>query len=139
MGAAAVVLALGIPLAALAGSRDGESSAAPAASPSFTRDVAPIIQQKCAGCHQIGGIAPVAFDTAKQISSRSTLIAATVQAGLMPPWPPGARSPSYVGEQERRLSDRRTGDAPGLGTRRRPSRRPGAKAAPAEARPGRAG
>ncbi len=103
-GVTAVVLALGIPLAALASSRAGASSATPAAAPSFTRDVAPIIQQKCAGCHQIGGIAPFPLETARQISSRSALIAATVQAGLMPPWPPGPRSPSYVGEPERRLS-----------------------------------
>ncbi len=137
--AAAVVLALGIPLAALAGSRDGASSATPAASPSFTRDVAPIIQQKCAGCHQIGGIAPVAFDTAKQISSRSTLIAATVQAGLMPPWPPGARSPSYVGEQGAQVERLPNGRRSSPGHAPEADRRPGAKAAPGEARPGRAG
>jgi hypothetical protein len=101
--AGAVALALGIPLAALAASGDRGSSAA---TPSFTRDVAPVIQQKCAGCHRIGGIAPFPFETARQISSRSALIAAAVRAGLMPPWPPGPRSPGYAGEQERRLSDR---------------------------------
>ncbi len=99
----ALGLALAIPLAAMAASRGAESSAA---APSFTRDVAPVIQQKCAGCHRLGGIAPFPFETARQISSRSALIAASVQAGLMPPWPPGPRSPSYAGEQERRLSDR---------------------------------
>src|SRR5918996_2343491 len=96
----AAVLALAIPLAALASSR-GES-----APPSFTRDVAPVVQQKCAGCHQLGGIAPFPLETARQIAARSSLIAAAVQRGDMPPWPPGAKSPTYVGEDTRRLSAR---------------------------------
>ena len=105
-GVGAVLLALAVPLAAIAASRGEDDRAASAATPSFTKDVAPIIQQKCAGCHQIGGIAPFPLETARQASSRSTLIAASVQAGLMPPWPPGPKSPSYVGEQDRRLSAR---------------------------------
>jgi hypothetical protein len=76
------------------------------ATPSFTRQVAPIVQQKCAGCHRTGGIAPFAFDSARSISSRASLIAAVVQARVMPPWPPGPRSPAYVGERERTLTSR---------------------------------
>jgi hypothetical protein len=97
-------LALGIPLAAIAASRGGHEATAPAAGPSFTRDVAPIVQQKCAGCHRTGGIAPFPLTTAKGISARASLIAAAVQTRLMPPWPPGPRSPQYVGEESRTLS-----------------------------------
>jgi len=104
--AAAVLLALGVPLAAMAMSRGGQTKAAPEATPSFQRDIAPIIRDKCAGCHQTGGIAPFAFETARQISTRASLIAAAVEARLMPPWPPGIRSPNYVGEPERTLSSR---------------------------------
>jgi hypothetical protein len=96
----AAVLALAIPLVALAASR-GES-----APPSFSKDVAPIVQQKCAGCHQLGGIAPFPLETARQISARAGLIAAAVQTDAMPPWPPGAKSPAYVGEDARKLSAR---------------------------------
>ena len=53
--------------------------------PSFTRNVAPIIADKCAGCHRSGGIAPFPLETAKQISSRASLIGAAVQARVMPP------------------------------------------------------
>ena len=100
---AAVVLALAAPLVALAATRGAGSSAAP---PSFKRDVAPIIQEKCAGCHRTGGIAPFPLETARQASSRAGLIAAAVQARAMPPWPPGNRSPAYVGEEQRKLSAR---------------------------------
>jgi hypothetical protein len=104
--AAAVVLGLSLPLVALAASRGGESASSPAAAPSFSRDVAPIIQQKCAGCHQTGGIAPIAFETARGISSRATLIAAAVRTRVMPPWPPGPLSPAYVGQRQRTLTAR---------------------------------
>jgi hypothetical protein len=99
--AAALILALGAPLAAIAASRGGDG---PAAAPTFRRDVAPIMQDKCEGCHRIGGIAPFAFATRRDVSSRASLIAEMVDARLMPPWPPGARSPQYVGEETRELS-----------------------------------
>lgn len=98
---AGALLALAIPLAALAATRGSDSTGA---SPSFTRDVAPIIADKCAGCHQTGGIAPFPLQTARQISTRATLIETVVKAGLMPPWPPGPRSPNYVGQAQRTLS-----------------------------------
>ena len=70
--AVAVLLGLGIPLAALASGRGGSGTAA---TTSFTRDVAPVIAAKCAGCHQTGGIAPFALQTPRQISGRASLIA----------------------------------------------------------------
>lgn len=97
--AGAVVAALAIPLSAVA--RDHAPSPT---TPSFTRDVAPIVSQKCTGCHRIGGIAPFPLVTARQISSRASVIGSVVGAGIMPPWPPGARSPAYVGEGAHTLS-----------------------------------
>jgi cytochrome c553 len=91
----ALVPAAAIPLAAVAMS---------GGTPSFTREVAPIIAEKCAGCHQAGGIAPFPLVTSEQISSRAALIGAAVQARVMPPWPPGRRSPAYVGQAARTLT-----------------------------------
>jgi len=91
----ALLPAVAIPVAAVAMS---------GGTPSFTRNVAPIIAEKCAGCHQTGGIAPFPLETAKQIASRSALIGAAVKARVMPPWPPGNRSPAYVGQAARTLT-----------------------------------
>ncbi|HEU0245839.1 MAG TPA: hypothetical protein VFR38_02010 [Gaiellaceae bacterium] len=98
----AAVLALAIPLAALAAARGSDVQVSQP--PSFSRAVAPIIADKCAGCHQAGGIAPFPLETARQISARAPLIAAAVQSRIMPPWPPGPRSPAYVGQADRTLS-----------------------------------
>ena len=100
--ATASVVALAVPLAALATARGDDSSTD--ASPSFSRDVAPVLADKCAGCHRLGGIAPFPLETASQISRRADAIGAVVEAGLMPPWPPGKRSPAYVGQDTRTLS-----------------------------------
>jgi hypothetical protein len=102
--AAAALLALAVPLAALATTRSAERPTGPGKAPSFTRDVAPIISDKCTGCHRTGGIAPFPLETAKQVSSKAPLIAAAVRARIMPPWPPGGRSPAYVGQRARTLS-----------------------------------
>jgi mono/diheme cytochrome c family protein len=99
--AVAALTSLAVPLAALAVVRGQASSAA---APSFTRDVGPVIAEKCAGCHRPGGIAPFPLVTARQIQASSAAIAGAVQAGLMPPWPPGRRSPAYVGQDTRILS-----------------------------------
>ena len=98
----AVVAALAIPLVSVAAARDAGARAAP----SFTREVAPIVSEKCTGCHRVGGIAPFPLVTARQVSSKASLIGAVVGARLMPPWPPGPRSPAYAGEAERTLSAR---------------------------------
>ena len=102
--AAASLLALAIPLAAFASSRGSHGPSTATAAPSFKRDVAPIIADKCSGCHQIGGIAPFPLQTARQISAKATLIGAVVGAGIMPPWPPGRSSPAYIGQDTRILS-----------------------------------
>jgi Copper type II ascorbate-dependent monooxygenase, C-terminal domain len=97
----AAAAALAAPIAALAMSRGGPTVRA---APSFTRDVAPIVSEKCAGCHQVGGIAPFPLQTASQIRLQASAIASAVSEGLMPPWPPGKRSPAYVGQDTRILS-----------------------------------
>ena len=100
----ALLAALAVPLAAVAASRDVIGHTSPRATPSFTRDVAPVVAEKCTGCHRVGGIAPFPLVTTRQISSKASLIGAVVGAGIMPPWPPGRRSPAYAGEAERTLT-----------------------------------
>jgi hypothetical protein len=102
-----VALVLLVPLVALAAGR-GAPTRAPAvaaASPDFAREVAPIVRETCTGCHRLGGIAPFAFRTEADLASRAAAIVAAVEGRRMPPWPPGAASPRYVGQAQRTLDD----------------------------------
>ncbi len=52
----------------------------------FTRDVAPILQQKCQTCHQPGSIAPMSLLTYEDAKKYARRIRTKVAERLMPPW-----------------------------------------------------
>src|SRR5438874_18523 len=55
-------------------------------SPTFTRDVAPIFQQKCESCHRPDNMAPMSLTTYEEARPWAKSIAARVSARQMPPW-----------------------------------------------------
>jgi hypothetical protein len=54
--------------------------------PTWHRDVAPIVQAQCLGCHSAGGIAPFALDTYEAAKPMAMAMASSVAARRMPPW-----------------------------------------------------
>jgi mono/diheme cytochrome c family protein len=65
---------------------------APQASPTFYKDVLPILQEKCQTCHRpnganLGGmVAPMAFTTYEETRAWAKSIARQVDSKTMPPW-----------------------------------------------------
>jgi Copper type II ascorbate-dependent monooxygenase, C-terminal domain len=76
-----------------------------AGGPTYYRDVAPILDAKCASCHRIGGIAPFSLTTAADAKAHASGIVRMTKAGLMPPWMPGPDSAPLVGRARRRLTE----------------------------------
>src|SRR6266550_2627847 len=85
---------LGVALATVAGSRPAHAAQS-SSTPTFTRDVAPIIFKHCTTCHHPTGAAPFNLITYADVRQRATLIAAVVKSRLMPPW---KAEPGYGGE-----------------------------------------
>ncbi|MBM3771039.1 MAG: cytochrome c [Acidimicrobiia bacterium] len=56
------------------------------ASPTYTRDVAPIFQEKCEACHRPDSIAPMSLRTYAEARPWARSIRARVDARQMPPW-----------------------------------------------------
>ena len=53
---------------------------------SYAKDVAPIIQGKCAECHQAGGIGPMALTSYEQVKGFSPMIREVIRTKRMPPF-----------------------------------------------------
>ena len=70
-----------IGLAAPAGAQS-----APAAAPTFNKDVSPIFFANCTSCHRAGEMAPMSLMTYKDARPWARSIAAKVADGTMPPW-----------------------------------------------------
>ncbi len=60
------------------------------AAPTYTKDVAPILQSKCQNCHRRHQVGPFALETYEQARKRSRDIAAVTEERSMPPWKPTA-------------------------------------------------
>ena len=59
---------------------------APDAVPTFARDVAPIVFNRCASCHRPGDIAPMAFLSYREVRPWARAIRDKVVSREMPPW-----------------------------------------------------
>jgi hypothetical protein len=58
------------------------------ATPTFTRDVLPILQQRCQQCHRRDHVGPFALETYDQARKRADDIASVAGDRSMPPWKP---------------------------------------------------
>jgi mono/diheme cytochrome c family protein len=72
-------------------------------SPTFARDVAPILYKNCVGCHRPGEIAPMSLLNYKDARPWAKAIRDEVSEGNMPPW--HADAPKGTFHNERRLTD----------------------------------
>ncbi len=62
-----------------------EAAVAPA-NPTYTREVAALLQKNCQECHRKGEVAPFALETYEQARKRAADIASVVEERSMPPW-----------------------------------------------------
>ncbi len=79
------------------------SIAGAGATPTFNRDIAPILFENCAMCHHPGEVAPFSLLTYADAKKHSTEVADLTQSRQMPPWKPEHGFGEFLGE--RRLSD----------------------------------
>jgi len=78
--AMSVVLSAALPLASAAWAGN--------VTPTFHKDIEPILQNRCQGCHRPGEAAPMSLLTFEDARPWAKAIRAAVLAGKMPPWSP---------------------------------------------------
>lgn len=59
-----------------------------AQTPTFNKDIAPIIHNNCTPCHRPGEAAPFSLITYEDVSKRAKFIKEVVESRFMPPWKP---------------------------------------------------
>ena len=61
-------------------------AAAADTAPTFTKDIAPIFQEKCEACHRPDSIAPMSLVTYEEARPWARSIRTRVESRQMPPW-----------------------------------------------------
>ena len=98
--AALVVAALTVSTAAL--------PAQSPATPTFSRDVAPILYRNCATCHRPGEIAPMSLLTYEQVRPYARSIRERIELGTMPPWHAQALPGTFLNERQLSTAEKET-------------------------------
>ena len=80
------------------------AGAAAAQTPTFTKDIAPILDRNCVVCHRPGDIAPMSLMSYEEVRPWAKSIKAQVGMGKMPPW--HSTEPRGTFSNDRRLTDR---------------------------------
>jgi hypothetical protein len=79
IGAMAVTGIVSLPGGAIAAEEE-------VATPTYTKDIAPIFREKCEACHRPGYIAPMSLQTCEESRPWARSIKNRVMARQMPPW-----------------------------------------------------
>ena len=96
--------ALGAEASAQAAQTQNRAAAADASVPTFSRDVAPIMFNKCASCHRPGEVAPMALLSYADARPWASAIKQRVSTRAMPPWHADPAHGKF--RNDLRLSDR---------------------------------
>lgn len=70
----------------------------------YWRDAKSVLDRKCVGCHEPGGIGPFALSSYAEVEAVAAILPSSIEGGTMPPWPPSAECNSY--RHDRSLDER---------------------------------
>ncbi len=71
----------------------------PAGPATYYRDVKPILDMHCVGCHTTNGVGPFELATYEQVRPLASSIKLAVESGTMPPWLPEEDCRDFLGER----------------------------------------
>jgi len=80
------MICLTLAIVVLAGATAVRAAQAPAAAPTFSKDVAPILYKNCVGCHRPGEMGPMSLVSYVDARPWAKAIRDRVAARSMPPW-----------------------------------------------------
>jgi len=81
-------------------------SLASSSAPTFNRDVAPLLFEKCATCHQPEGAAPFPLLSYRDARNRARQIVEVTESAFMPPWLPEPGFGAFAGERSLTVEER---------------------------------
>src|SRR3954454_7152110 len=96
-----------VALAGLIGAA-GSAYAQASTTPTFSKDVAPILYQNCTNCHRAGEIGPMPLVSYKDARPWAKSIATRVTNGTMPPWHADPEHGVFLNDRSLKPAERET-------------------------------